>query len=92
MRQLCDTNNHMLNKPEISAHPFPGMMEFKQEELVEREIEIACYLFQGFSLTMIAEITGMNNKILAAHLRNMMKKLQAINMSELIQLLKEKEL
>lgn len=67
-------------------------MEFKNEELVEREIEIACYLFQDFSLNKVAEKTGLSNKILTAHLRNMMKKLQAESLDELIQFLRAKEL
>ena len=67
-------------------------MEFKNEELVEREVEIACYLFQDFSLNKVAEKTGLSNKILTAHLRNMMKKLQAESLDELIQFLRAKEL
>ena len=64
-------------------------MEFKQEELVEREIEIAGYLLQGFSLKMIAEKTGLSKKLLAAHLQNMMKKLKAEDMEALIKLIKK---
>jgi DNA-binding CsgD family transcriptional regulator len=67
-------------------------MEFKNEELVEREIEIACYLFRSFSLSKIMEATGLSKKILIAHLRNMMKKLQAESLDELIQFLRTKEL
>jgi DNA-binding CsgD family transcriptional regulator len=67
-------------------------MEFKNEELVEREIEIACYLFRDLSLNQMAEKTGLNKKILTAHLRNMMEKLQAANMDELIRILKRWEL
>ena len=65
-------------------------MEFKQEELVEREIEIAGYLMQGFSLKMIALKTGLNKKILTAHLLNMMGKLKARDTNELIKLINEK--
>ncbi len=64
-------------------------MEFKREELVEREIEIAGYLLQGFSLKMIAEKTGLNKKLLAAHLQNMMKKLKAEDIRDLLKLIKK---
>jgi DNA-binding CsgD family transcriptional regulator len=67
-------------------------MEFKQEEFVEREIEIASYLIQDLSLKLIAVKTGLNKKILTAHLRNMMKKLKADDIDELIKLIKETEL
>ena len=63
-------------------------MEFKQEELVEREIEIAGYLLQDFSLKRISEKTGLSKKLLVAHIRNMMEKLKAEDMSALIKLLK----
>ncbi len=62
-------------------------MEFKHEELVDREIEIARYLLQGFSLKMIAEKTALSKKHLAAHIRNMMEKLKAENMTALIKML-----
>ena len=65
------------------------IMEFKQEELVEREIEIAGYLLQNFSLKMIGEKTGLSKKLLAAHLQNMMKKLKAEDMEALIKLIKK---
>ena len=93
MHQLCGINNRMLQlgKLLISPHQLT-VMEFKQEELVEREIEIACYLFQDFSLNQVAEKTGLNKKILTAHLRNMMQKLKVADMDELIQFLKQKEL
>ena len=64
-------------------------MEFKQEELIEREIEIAGYLVQRFSLKRISETTGLNKKILAAHVKNMMQKLKAENIEALIRTLKE---
>ena len=64
-------------------------MEFKKEELVEREIEIAGYLLQDFSLKMIVEKTGLSKKLLAAHLQNMMKKLKAEDMDALIKLMKK---
>jgi len=62
-------------------------MEFKNEELVEREIEIAGYLINGFSLKYISQATGLNKKLLSAHLRNMMKKLKSESMTELIKAL-----
>jgi len=65
-------------------------MEFKQEELVEREIEIGGYLLQNFSLKQISEKTGLSKKLLVAHIRNMMGKLKAANMSILIKGLKSK--
>ncbi len=66
-------------------------MEFKQEELIEREIQIAGYLVQDFSLNHISETTGLSRRILVAHLKNMMKKLQARDKSALIKLLKAKK-
>lgn len=63
-------------------------MEFKQEALVEREMEIAAYLLQGFSLKQIAGKTGLSKKHLDAHIKNMMKKLKAEDMEELVKLLK----
>jgi len=66
-------------------------MEFKHEELIEREIEIASYLKLNFSLNHVAERTGLSKKMLMAHLRNMMKKLRAADMDELKKLIKEKE-
>ena len=66
-------------------------MEFKQEELVEREIEIAGYLMQDFSLKHISETTGLSKKLLVAHIRNMMEKLKAEDMHALIKLLKVTE-
>ena len=65
-----------------------NMMEFKNEELIEREIEIAQHLVQDFSLNQIAGETGINKKLLTVHMRNMMKKLNAENMSTLIKILK----
>ena len=67
-------------------------MEFKNEELVEREIEIGGYLLQHLSMKQISVKTGLSKKHIAAHIRNMMKKLQAENMIELIQLLLAREL
>ncbi|HXL54825.1 MAG TPA: hypothetical protein VN958_01125 [Chitinophagaceae bacterium] len=48
-------------------------MEFKQEELIEREIEIAGYLLQNFSIKLICEKTSLSKKHLSAHISNMMK-------------------
>ena len=62
-------------------------MEFKNEELVEREIEIGSYLLQNFSLKLISEKTGLSRKIIAAHIHNMMKKLKAEDMVGLMKLL-----
>ena len=64
-------------------------MEFKNEELVEREIEIGNYLLQNFSLKLISEKTGLSRKIVAAHIHNMMKKLKAEDITKLIVLLKQ---
>jgi DNA-binding CsgD family transcriptional regulator len=64
-------------------------MEFKQEELVEREIEIGGYLLQNFSLKQISEKTGLSKKLLVAHIRNMRQKLKAENMEALKKILKE---
>ena len=65
-------------------------MEFKREELIEREIEIAGYLVQDFSLRHISGTTSISKRLLAAHVRNMMKKLAAEDMPELRRLLKVK--
>ncbi|MBD0350098.1 MAG: helix-turn-helix transcriptional regulator, partial [Flavisolibacter sp.] len=64
---------------------------FKPEELVEREIEIAAYLLQCFSLRQIANQLGVNKKIIKAHIRNMMQKLHVENTEALIQSIKEKQ-
>lgn len=63
-------------------------MEFKNEELIGREIEIAGLLMQQYSLNQIAQRTGVSKKILVAHIKNMMEKLKAENIESLIQLLK----
>ncbi len=63
-------------------------MEFKQEELVEREVEIAGYLLQDFSLKQICEKTGLSKKLIAAHIRNMIEKLNAEDMEGLMKVLK----
>ncbi len=63
-------------------------MEFKNEELVDREIEIAGYLLNDFSLRHIEKKTGLSKKHLDAHIKNMMEKLKAEDMEKLIELLK----
>lgn len=52
-------------------------MGFKQEELVEREREIAGYLLKDFSLKMVSQKIGLSLKHLAAHISNMRIKLKA---------------
>ncbi|MBA2761022.1 MAG: hypothetical protein H0U39_03505 [Segetibacter sp.] len=42
-------------------------MEFKQEALVKREIEIAAFLLQDFSPEQIADYLAVNKKIIKAH-------------------------
>ena len=65
-------------------------MEFKQEALVEREIEIAAYLLNDVSLQQIAVHLEVSKKIIKAHIRNMMQKLNAKNIEELIRSIKAK--
>ena len=48
-------------------------MEFKNEELVEREIEIGGYLLLDLSMKQISLKTGLSKKNIAAHIRNMME-------------------
>ncbi len=62
-------------------------MEFKQETLVEREIEIAAYLLQLISLKLMGEKTGLSKKLLCAHVRNMMEKLKVDSTTELLKVL-----
>ena len=63
-------------------------MEFKQEELVEREMEIGGYLLQDLSMKQIIEKTGLSKKLITAHIGNMMEKLKAEDITTLIRLLK----
>jgi len=63
-------------------------MEFKQEELIEREIEIVGCLLQDVSIKLICEKTALSKKHLSAHISNMMKKLKAEDLEGLIKLLK----
>jgi len=62
--------------------------EFRKEELVEREIEIGGYLLQNFSVKQICEQTGLQKKIIEAHVRNMMEKLGAADLRTLVHVLK----
>ena len=66
-------------------------MEFKKEELVDREKEIGSYLLQGLHTKHISEKTGLGKKTITAHIRNMMKKLKASNEAELISQLHKPE-
>ena len=61
------------------------IMEFKRETLLQREIEIAGFLLKGFSLQQIATRLEVNKKIIKAHIRNMMQKLNAENLEHLIE-------
>ena len=65
-------------------------MYFKNEELIAREIEIARYLVQHASLKNICENTGLSKKIVTAHIKNMMKKLEVADIDVLIQMLKSR--
>ena len=64
------------------------MIEFKKEELVDREVEIGGYLMQDYSLKLISEKTGLKKKTLTAHINNMMKKLKTKDTAELVKLLR----
>ena len=90
MVHLCNAiiSNASIGPQCISAYLSTANMEFKQEELVEREIELACYLRTGLSLKDIALKTGLSKKILTAHFRNMMEKLKAADMNELTELVR----
>jgi DNA-binding NarL/FixJ family response regulator len=63
-------------------------MEFKHEELVEREKEIGGYLLQDFSMKQISLKTGLSKKHIAAHIRNMMGKLKVDEMAGLKKVLR----
>ena len=64
-------------------------MEFKHEELVEREVIIARLLVKGMSEKEISEQTGMGKRIVAAHIRNMKVKLQANDLALMIRRLQQ---
>lgn len=66
-------------------------MEFKKEELVEREIEIGSYLLEEFSIRQISGKTGLQKKIIEAHIKNMMRKLMANDVEELKKILADKQ-
>lgn len=57
-----------------------------------REIEIARYLLEHFSLKEISEKTGLKRKIIVAHIRNMMQKLQVENTEALVKVLRTQTL
>ncbi len=65
-------------------------MLFRHEELVEREIEIGKYLIQNLSLTQISQKTNLSKKLIVAHLHNMMEKLQAKDLEDLIRILQNR--
>jgi DNA-binding CsgD family transcriptional regulator len=65
-----------------------AVMRFKEEELVEREIEIASYLLQNLSLNLIRERTALSKKHIVAHIRNMMEKLRVKDIAALLKALK----
>jgi DNA-binding CsgD family transcriptional regulator len=67
-------------------------VEFKKEILIDREKEIATYLLQNLSLTLMSEKTGLSKKLLTAHIRNMMEKLKAKDTAGLLKLLRAMEL
>ncbi|MBS1921165.1 MAG: hypothetical protein JST17_13010 [Bacteroidetes bacterium] len=65
-------------------------MEFKPEELIKRELEIALELLKNHSFSQIAGHIGISKKILKAHIRNMMQKLQTENLEGLKKMIKVK--
>lgn len=65
-------------------------MEFKSEELIERELEIALEILKNRSFNYIADRFGISKKILKAHIRNMMQKLHTGNMEGLKKIIKVK--
>lgn len=66
-------------------------MEFKHEEFIKREIEIALYLLQENTLDEIALKTGISRKHVTAHIQNMITKSKVKNLEALKQLLKSFE-
>jgi DNA-binding CsgD family transcriptional regulator len=66
------------------------LMEFKNEALIEREIEIAGYLLQNFSAKQIIEKTSLSKKHLDAHIANMKRKLKVNDNTALMKLIKER--
>ncbi len=65
-------------------------MEFKSEQLVDNEIQIAKFLMESFSLREIEKKTGISRRHLDAHIKNMMKKLKTNDTAGLIKLIKER--
>lgn len=63
-------------------------MEFR-EKLIDREVEIANYLQLNISIPTIAKKSGLKQKIVKAHIKNMMKKIQVVNVKELRSIIKE---
>jgi DNA-binding CsgD family transcriptional regulator len=53
-------------------------------------MEIATCLLMDFSLSKISARLAVSKKIITAHVRNMMQKLHAKNIEQLVQLLKER--
>jgi DNA-binding CsgD family transcriptional regulator len=82
------SNNSNLYLFSLSIYTYSHVMEFENEKLIDREIEIGNCLMQGFSLKLIAEKTGLSKKILSAHINNMKIKLKAEDTPELIRLLR----
>jgi DNA-binding NarL/FixJ family response regulator len=66
-------------------------MEFRREEFIEREKEIAQCLLQGSTIKQIALRTGLSRRHVAAHVRNMITKMKAEDLASLINLLKSQE-
>ncbi len=60
-------------------------MEFKNAGLIDRELEILGYLKNNFSLKEICDKTSLSRKHLVAHLRNLMQKCGAENISSLVE-------
>ncbi|MGI8599189.1 MAG: helix-turn-helix transcriptional regulator [Chitinophagaceae bacterium] len=63
-------------------------MEFR-EKLIDREVEIANYLQLNISIPTIAKKSRLKQKIVKAHIKNMMKKIQVVNVKELRSIIKE---
>ena len=72
----------------MQANTQANLMEFKHEQLIDRELVIARLLVQGCSLKEISEITGLSKKIAAAHIHNMKVKLQIKDATAMIGRLK----
>lgn len=65
-------------------------MEFIKEGIVDRELEIGSYLVKAYTLKQIAEKTGLSKKMVSAHIRNLMEKLNTNTTVELLHVLKNK--